>query len=176
MSCSKYHEAGFERRRRAGGLGVESGSRTLSILQSIETKYLVIRDRIPPSPHMKLLGIDYGKKKIGIAVSDSDGRMAFPKEVIKNDTHAIHYIANLVKQEGAGAVIVGESTDYKGEENPIMEDIKRFNKTINEKTNVPVYLEPETLSTKEAEHIQERHDKIDASAAAIILQSYIDRV
>lgn len=125
---------------------------------------------------MKLIGIDYGKKKIGIAVSDSDGKMAFPKEVIPNDTQATGHIVNLVKQEDAGAVIVGESTDYKGEENPIMEDIKRFNKTINEKTNVPVYLEPETLSTKEAEHIQERHDKIDASAAAIILQSYIDRV
>ncbi len=124
---------------------------------------------------MKLLGIDYGKKKIGIAVSDLEGDTAFPKEVILNDTHSLAHIAELVQQEGVGVVVVGESTNYRGEENPIMEDIKRFNRALEEKTNIPVYLEPETLSTKEAEHIQERHDKIDASAAAIILQSYIDR-
>ena len=125
---------------------------------------------------MKLLGIDYGRKKIGIAVSDLDGDTAFPKEVILNDTHSLAHIAELAQQEGVGAVVVGESTDYRGGENPIMEDIRRFSKALGEKTGISVVLEPETLSTKEAEHIQERHDKIDASAAAIILQSYIDRV
>ena len=124
---------------------------------------------------MKLLGIDYGRKKIGIALSDDEGKMAFPREVILNDAHALPHVIELVEQEGVTTVVVGESTNYKGEENPVMDAIKRFNKTLEKKTKVPVHLEPETLSTKEAEHIQERHDKIDASAAAIILQSYIDR-
>lgn len=125
---------------------------------------------------MKLLGIDYGRKKIGIAVSDLEGDTAFPKKVLTNDTFSLAHIAKLVQQEGVGVVVVGESTDYRGEENPIMEDIRRFSKALEEKTGISVVLEPETLSTKEAEHIQERHDKIDASAAAIILQSYIDRI
>jgi putative holliday junction resolvase len=124
---------------------------------------------------MKLLGIDYGSKNIGIAISDEAGEIAFPKDVLANDKDAVSLICKLVEHESVEEIVVGESRDYKGEENLIMEGIHRFKKNLKELTRIPIHFEPELLSTQEARRGQEDTKKIDASAAAIILQSYIDK-
>lgn len=134
----------------------------------------------------KLLGIDYGKNNIGIALSDDEGRMAFPKEILKNDTQLLDAIVSLVEEEKVSEIIIGESRDHEGKENLIMTDIKRFKKALEEKLSVPVFFELEFLTSVEAKRQPEEadqprsrkqkvHKRVDASAATLILQSFINK-
>ncbi len=124
---------------------------------------------------MKLLGIDYGEKRVGIALSDEGGTIAFPKNILDNDNELLKKIYKITKNEEVGVIIIGESTDYKGNENPIMERIKSFKERLEDDTLLPVFYEPEFLSSQEARNMNETAKVVDAGAAAIILQSYIDR-
>ena len=127
---------------------------------------------------MRLLGIDYGKKRVGVALSDDKGLMAFPKAVLPNDNYLFTEIKNIVKSQGIETVVVGDSKDYDMADNPIMTKIRRFVDELRRDLGVVVIYEPELLSSHQA--AKGRHElggteMIDASAAAIILQSYIDR-
>jgi len=124
---------------------------------------------------MKILGIDYGTKKVGLALSDEGGRIAFPLSVIPNDKTLLQKISDICKKEEVGAIVIGESLDYKGEPNPIMKKINVFHGQLEEKTGKPVFLSPEFLSSKQARNILDSGEKNDASAAAIILQTYLDK-
>ena len=124
---------------------------------------------------MRLLGIDYGKKRVGIALTDDRGLMAFPKAVLPNDNFLITEIKNMVKSQGVSRIILGESKDFKMIDNPIMSVIKMFKDQLELATGVEVLYEPEMLSSHQATHFQGKNAMIDASAAAIVLQSYIDR-
>ena len=135
---------------------------------------------------MKYLGIDYGSKKIGIAVSDDEGNLAFPKCVIENNISALDLILKIITDEHVEAIVLGASLNYKGEENPIMEDIKKFKQLFESRSTCPVHFESETLTTVQA-HAQphasdeprsrkkKKHVNVDDSAAALILQSYLDK-
>jgi len=123
---------------------------------------------------MKRIGIDYGSKRVGVALTNDSGEMAFPKEVFLNDENLINTINLYIKENGVQEVVVGESKNYKQESNPISLDIKKFIESLKQKIDKPVYLHPEVLTTFEASRIQGKNDKTDASAASIILQSYID--
>lgn len=135
---------------------------------------------------MKYLGIDYGSKKVGIAVSDDSANLAFPKYVITNDTELLEHIARIVSEESIEAIVLGESRDFKGKENPIMKDIKDFKNTLEERLALPVYLEPEFFTSREAARIphasdeprsrkQKKHTNRDDSAAALILQRFLEK-
>lgn len=124
---------------------------------------------------MRLLGIDYGKKRVGIALSDDKGMMAFPKAVLPNDNFLIRDIKELIDGHGVETVVIGESKDFKMVDNPIMSQIKMFKDELARATGVAVVYEPELLTSHQAAHFQGKTDMIDASAASIILQSYIDR-
>jgi len=136
---------------------------------------------------MKYLGIDYGTKKVGIALSDEEGNMAFPSSVIENDALLFERIVEVIKKEHIQAIVMGESLDYKGKANPVMKNIVRLKEQLKARLQLPVYLEPETLTSAEAKRQpleshaprsrkQDKHKKVDASAAALILQSYLDRI
>jgi len=125
---------------------------------------------------MRLLGIDYGKKRVGIAITDDSGMMAFPKAVLPNDNFLFSEIKNLVEGHKVEKIILGESKDYKMNDNPIMSRIKAFKNELERDLGLPVIYEPEILSSHQAAHFQGKTDMIDASAASIILQSYIDRI
>lgn len=125
---------------------------------------------------MKYLGIDYGTKRIGIALSDDDGMMAFPHDVIKNDNKILDYISEIMSKNKIDVVVIGESKNYKMEDNLIMDDIISLKKVIEKEFGVEVELHPEVLTSSQAESIQGKNEMIDASAAAIILQSYIDSI
>jgi putative Holliday junction resolvase len=123
---------------------------------------------------MKYLGIDYGEKNVGIAVSDDSGKLAFAKTVLKNDKHLLKNILKICDEEKVGAIVMGDSFDFSGQPNNIMKGVLKFKKDL-EKNDLIVYLEPEFLTSAEAERIQGKNDKIDASAAALILKSYLDK-
>jgi putative Holliday junction resolvase len=133
---------------------------------------------------MKYLGIDYGTKRIGLARSNEDGTMAFPYGIVKAGQGALSAIHEIITKEGIEEIIIGESRNFKGEANVVMEDIIAFKKDLEELTGLPAEYEAEFLSSAAAARQFEgdfgRKDapdqsKLDAAAAAVILQSYLDR-
>ena len=124
---------------------------------------------------MKFIGIDYGTKRVGIAISDDEGHFAFPHSVLENNNDLMGNIKAICGERGVEVIVIGESLDYKKRENPIMEDIYKIKDCLVEETGLPVYLEPEFLTTQEAKRVQGKRPQTHASAAALILQSYIDK-
>ena len=124
---------------------------------------------------MRYLGIDFGTKRIGVALSDEAGTMAFPHSTVKNDSQALVVLVQIVKENGVEKIVMGESFDYRGQPNAVMSAITRFAEALEKQAGVPLVYERETLTTREASHIQGEHSKIDASAAALILTSYLDK-
>lgn len=125
---------------------------------------------------MKLLGIDYGEKRVGVAVADTETNMAFPKAVLPNNKFLMGEIKNFCRGYGIEKIVLGESKDFEGIENKIMKDIKMFKKMVEIDLKIPVEYMPEFLSSAQALHLQEDTKLLDASAAAIILQSYLDKI
>lgn len=101
--------------------------------------------------------------------------MAFPKIVLQNKAGLVESIVKICKDNEVQAIIIGDSRNYNQEENDIMERAHEFKRALMDTIGVPVYLEPEFMSSAQAEIIQGKNDMHDASAAAIILQSYLDK-
>ncbi len=141
---------------------------------------------------MRFLGIDYGTKRIGVAISDTNGRLAFPKEIVPNDASIFKKLAEIIKKENIYEIVVGESVDFSGKLNALSARIEVFILELKEKFNLPVHKQKEFLTSVEARkqggqkkdfNQAQSHSKvkqiksgrIDASAAALILQRYLDR-
>lgn len=129
---------------------------------------------------MRYLGIDYGTKKIGLALSDEAGTMGFPHRIVGNDSRTLDEVVTLIAKERVEAVVMGESVGLSGTENPVAKEAKRFAAQLIEETGVPVYFEPEMYTTQEARRDFEgvhvaKSGNVDASAAALILTSYLSR-
>ncbi len=136
------------------------------------------------SSAMKSLGIDYGTKRIGIAVSDDTGSIAFPLATVKAGPKALEEVANIAALNNVEQIILGESLDFKGQPNEVMEDIELFKADIGELAGVPVIYEREFFSSVQAARQfapdgsrkkNPSQEKLDAAAAALILQSYLDK-
>ncbi len=138
------------------------------------------------------MGIDYGTKRIGISISDENHKLAFPKEIVENNPTTFHRLASLIKEEDIKEIVVGESVDFKGKLNVLSGRIEVFILELEEKFKLPVHKQKEFLTTVEArrnpngksvEQKGQAHSKLkqiksgrmDASAAALILQRYLDR-
>lgn len=124
---------------------------------------------------MKFLGIDYGTKRIGLATAEEGTGMAFPKSVIPNDNKILDVIENLIKEEGVGKIIIGESKNYRMEDNDIMVDILDLKKILETTLEIDVILHPEFLTSAQAKNMGASDEMMDASAAAVILQSYLEQ-
>jgi len=124
---------------------------------------------------MKALAIDYGTKRVGLALSDDEGKFAFPKSIILNDSKLLGYILELCKSEKVEEIIIGESRNQEGEENVVMEEARPFAKEIERETGLPVVFEQEFMTSQYARDLMGKNDTIDAHAAALILQRYLDK-
>ncbi len=126
---------------------------------------------------MRLLGVDYGEKKIGIAISDESAKFAFPHSVIDNTSanSVLKALKLICDKNNIGKIIIGQSLDFKGQPNPIMKRIEKFKTFLEERFNLPLEYENEVLTTKQAERSMSRSEKTHSSAAALILQGYLDR-
>ncbi len=122
----------------------------------------------------RLLGIDYGEKRIGLAVSDDQGMMAFPHSVVPGGKGAAVAVAAIAREQGADTIVVGQSNDYQGKPNVIMTKANAFAEELKTAGFI-VAFESELLSSHQASHFQGKTAMTDAAAASIILQSYIDR-
>ena len=125
---------------------------------------------------MRLLGIDYGSKRVGLSLTDDKGMMAFPHVVVPNDQALLPYIEALVVREKVSTIVVGHSLSHAGSPNAVHSRVEEFIQDLTLHTGMPIELEPEQYTTQEAIRFQGRNEKTDASAAAIILNSYIMRM
>ena len=66
---------------------------------------------------MKYLGIDYGEKRVGVAISNDECSVAFPREVLPNDSGLTNQITEICVREKVGAIVIGESKNFEGKEN-----------------------------------------------------------
>ncbi|MDO8591088.1 MAG: Holliday junction resolvase RuvX [bacterium] len=141
---------------------------------------------------MRYLGIDYGTKRVGIALSDEAGEFAMPLIVLQNNNSLFPALKKIILEKKIGAIVLGESKNFKGEDNAIMSDITDFKNKFESETSLPVFLEPEFMTSAEANQEPERagenrrsglrlrRPKVknimhDASAAALILKSYLEK-
>ena len=137
---------------------------------------------------MRVLAIDPGEKRLGIAISDPTNTVANPLIVISHESRLIDAarINQLAIEQGAGLIVVGQSTDDEGK--PTFEGRRaaRLAATIRTQTELPVVLWDESFSTQDARlasiqlgvsaRKRQRHGNhhLDALAATVILQSYLD--
>lgn len=126
---------------------------------------------------MRHLGIDYGRGKVGLALSDEAGTMGFPKTVLQNDATLMKQVATLVKEEGVGAVVIGDAS-VGGRAGAVPEEARAFGARLAKETGIPVFYEMEAFSTQEARRAPDGtrgSGAVDAAAAALILTSYLSR-
>lgn len=132
---------------------------------------------------MRYLGIDYGLKRTGLALSDEGGTIALPHSVIPTK-QALDEIASIALREKVGTFVIGDSRDFSGAENAIMEQAKAFGRALRERTGLPVEFEQELFTSAEAARPPHKEQKtrkpktrapLDAKAAALMLQSFLDR-
>ncbi len=124
---------------------------------------------------MRILGIDYGTKRVGVAISDPEGRMAFPLATYPNNDALLKEIGGLCVKKEVELLVVGMSHDLDGTPNRVQRDIDVFVEELRAVVPVPIHLELERFSTQAALRIQGRTAQTDASAAALILESYLAR-
>ena len=123
---------------------------------------------------MKYLAIDYGTKRTGIAVSDPDGKLAFPRSVIQTSSALVADLVAVILKESCYEIILGRSINAKGEKNPVMVPIEKLKSDLEVRGYTVTY-EDERYSSMQAAREQGENDMHDASTAAVILQGFLDR-
>jgi putative Holliday junction resolvase len=137
---------------------------------------------------MRVLGLDVGERRIGVAVSDPTGTIARPLHALERASREDDFsaIAALVVEHDAAAVVVGQPLSLDGSVGPQARRVARYMEALAEHLDVPVIPWDERFSTSRADEIlrQTRREKakrrarasgeIDAVAAAVILQGYLD--
>ena len=124
---------------------------------------------------MKYLGIDFGLKSIGIAVSDDAGSIAFPRETLSNDANTTEYLLELMHREKIGAIVVGDTRTASGAPNIASLSADLFIEELKSAIAIPIHRGFEAWSSIEASRYAPKgkeHD--DSAAAAIILQRFLD--
>ncbi len=138
------------------------------------------------SPRGPVLALDYGKKRIGLAVSDAEGEFAFPVGELecRNPARDIAQLAQLVRDRGVVEIVVGLPLHMDGRAGVEAEAARRFATSVGSATGLPVELLDERWTSLEAQRtlreIQPRRGKrqrarLDAAAAAILLRTFLAR-
>jgi putative Holliday junction resolvase len=124
---------------------------------------------------MKIMALDYGEKRVGVASTDESGQFALPRTTFSNDEALLERVIEFKNREEIEMVVLGESKNFSGAPNPIYSKALAFAKKLEER-GIRVVWHPEILTTVEARRIQGNNEHTDASAAALILKSYIESV
>ncbi|HEY3397392.1 MAG TPA: Holliday junction resolvase RuvX [Armatimonadota bacterium] len=133
---------------------------------------------------MRILGLDPGTARLGVAISDATGGMALPLEIIQRDDRGedLRRVARIVTERGVEQIVVGLPLMLSGERGPAAEQMDKFISALETTVGVEVVTWDERLSTAQVDkalHLagvssRERRGRTDAAAAAVILQSYLD--
>jgi len=141
------------------------------------------QQKVAKLPH-RLLGLDVGNKTIGIAVSDSSCKIASPLKTLqrKGKHSEIKDIQGILKEYAASSLIVGYPLHMNGDEGERCVYVRSFVEQLTKDLSIPVLLWDERMSTVSAERFllegdmsrAKRKEHIDAVAASVILQSFLD--
>ena len=139
---------------------------------------------------MRALGIDYGERRIGLALSDPTGLLASPWKTVANERDlagAARRLAEEARQlrdepDGLGAIVIGLPRRLSGEANDQTGRVQQLAAMVGAAIDVPVHLQDERLTSHAADELlgrgerdwKKRKARLDAVAAAIILQDYLD--
>lgn len=142
---------------------------------------------------MRVLGVDFGLRRIGLALSDEEERLASPLRAVAIDAvaEAPGAVASAAREADAGAIVIGAPLGMEGEEQrPEVRRVRRFAQALRRATGLPVHLVDESLSSREAAEARadagrdaatrdrsgrdEAKDALHAAAAAVILQRWLD--
>ena len=133
---------------------------------------------------MRILGLDIGDKKIGVAISDPEEILATPAGIIKryDDQKAIDAILKIIDEYDIKRIVIGIPYSLSGAIGKQAESIIVFKDKLAEFTDIDIEMQDERLSTVAAENLlmdagisgKRKKDKLDAAAAAYILQGYLD--
>jgi putative Holliday junction resolvase len=132
----------------------------------------------------RVLGLDVGDRRIGMALSDSGGILASPLTIIEHTTESgdIEAILKIVKEREAERIIVGLPRLMNGDIGPQAQKVQVFTEVMRSHTQIPIEYRDERLTTVEAQRLHQesgskkknRNIRYDAMAAAVILQDYLE--
>lgn len=128
----------------------------------------------------KFLAIDYGLKRIGIAIGDSQSRLALPYKIIenKNKNFILSELKNIITDEQIDKIVIGMPYGLAGkkEDNPMMKKIKLFSNFLKDNLGIGIISEDERYTSRLADNLLKggKNKKRDDVAASLILQSYLD--
>jgi putative Holliday junction resolvase len=128
---------------------------------------------------LRLLGIDVGEKRIGVAITDPTNTIAQPLSTIARGDGDIEAICDLARENDVGEIVVGLPINMNGTRGEMAEKVSAFAEKLRESVDIPVVYVDERLSTAEAERLmisadvsrRKRKKSIDKIAAAIILET-----
>lgn len=133
---------------------------------------------------MRILAVDHGEKRIGLALSDPTATLASPLTVIKHVSRLMDaaQVANLAAENEVGLIVIGQSFDEEGNPNLAGRRAAKFAEALREQTRIPVELFDESFSTQDARTTvielgfsrKKRAGHHDSLAAVMILRSYIE--
>lgn len=133
---------------------------------------------------MRILAVDHGEKRIGLALSDPTATIARPLRVIEHISRLMDaaQVATLAQENGVGLIVIGQSFDEEGQPNLAGRRAAKFAAALREQTSIPVVLWDESFSTQDARAARielgvsrkKRSGHQDALAAVVILQSYLE--
>ena len=133
---------------------------------------------------MRILAVDHGEKRIGLALSDPTATIASPLQVIKHVSRLLDaaQVANLANENEVGLIVIGQSFDEEGNPNLAGRRAAKFAEALKEQTNIPIELFDESFSTQDARATRiemgvsrkKRAGHMDELAAVMILRSYIE--
>ncbi len=133
---------------------------------------------------MRVLGVDHGEKRIGLAISDETGTVARPLSVLGHVGRAIDaaQVATVAAEQHAELIVIGQSFDEEGRANQAGRSAGRFAEALKTQTSLPIVLWDESMSTADAKAYRLEMGSsrkrwaghLDDAAAAVMLQSYLD--
>ena len=133
---------------------------------------------------MRILAVDHGEKRIGLALSDATATIASPLNVVEHISRAMDaaQVADIASHNDVRLIVIGQSFDEEGNPNPAGRRAGRFADELKNQTNVPIELWDEAFSTQDARAARielgvsrkKRAGHQDAFAAVVILQSYLE--
>jgi putative pre-16S rRNA nuclease len=141
-------------------------------------------ERQPGTAALRVLGIDYGRKRIGLALSDPMGMTAHPLTVLSrtNRRNDLRRLRELCREHSVGRIIVGHPIDMSGESGEMADEASRFAARLEKEVGLPTELLDERLTSWEAEHglpeatsARRKGAPIDDLAAAILLREYLEK-
>lgn len=124
---------------------------------------------------MKVLGIDYGEKRIGLAISDET--QTFAREfLIVSPTDFFNQINRLISENQISQIVLGWPISMGGEETQKTQEVKEFRVKLISLLNIPINTIDERLSSKMAMNLPGGKEDVDSLAAQILLQNYLDKM